>query len=88
MVSLSAGNPAPEAFPITWQPETALDKRFARIRWRYARLVSAGPDGILSTPRDLCAGRERDSLAARGDDLVLFLNRADEAEVLDERRPE
>ncbi|MBP5320893.1 MAG: prepilin-type N-terminal cleavage/methylation domain-containing protein [Kiritimatiellae bacterium] len=80
--------PVPEAFPITWQPETALDKRFARIRWRYARLVSAGPDGILSTPRDLCAGRERDSLAARGDDLVLFLNRADEAEVLDERRPE
>ena len=40
--------------------------------WRYARLVSAGPDGILQTPGDDIPVRTN-----RGDDLVLFLNRAD-----------
>lgn len=70
--------PAPAAFPPEDRPPPGrLDKAFARRRWRYARLVSAGPDGILDTPRDLCAGRAAHSLAARGDDLVLFLNRAD-----------
>lgn len=43
-----------------------------------ARLVSAGPDGALSTPLDRLAGRLADGTAnVRGDDLVLFLNRAD-----------
>ena len=61
-------------------------------RFRYARIVSAGPDGFLSTPcfypntnslgscwtkderiRSRTAGTPFD----RGDDLVLFLNRAD-----------
>jgi hypothetical protein len=47
-------------------------------RFRYARLVSAGPDGVLDTPRDRLAGRQSDGTTAmRGDDLVLFLNRAD-----------
>jgi type II secretory pathway pseudopilin PulG len=47
-------------------------------RFRYTRLVSAGADGILSTPRDRLAGMLADgTAAARGDDLVLFLNRAD-----------
>lgn len=47
-------------------------------RFRFARVVSAGPDGVLSTPRDRLAGRVPDgSVDARGDDLVLFLNRAD-----------
>ena len=47
-------------------------------RWRYARIVSAGPDGRLDTPLDRCAGMdESGGTAARGDDLVLFLNRAD-----------
>ena len=77
--------PAPEAFPSSMRPTAPLDKAFARLRWRYARLVSAGPDGILSTPRDLCAGRQGDSLSARGDDLVLFLNRADEEEKLEDQ---
>jgi len=61
-------------------------------RFRYARLVSAGPDGILSTP---CyfgntnatgsvwgAAQRRNAIFAgraadRGDDLVLFLSRED-----------
>ena len=40
--------------------------------WRCARLVSAGPDGILQTPAATFPDR-----TARGVDLVLFLNRAD-----------
>ena len=39
--------------------------------WRFARLVSAGPDGILQTPAETIPVRTN-----RGDDLVLFLNRA------------
>lgn len=48
-------------------------------RFRYARIVSAGPDGVLNAPlNDLFAGRAADgSLQNRGDDLVLFLNRSD-----------
>ena len=50
-------------------------------RFRYARVVSAGPDGALDTPRDRLAGLLADGThAARGDDLVLFLNRADVCE--------
>ncbi|RYD64706.1 MAG: prepilin-type N-terminal cleavage/methylation domain-containing protein, partial [Verrucomicrobiaceae bacterium] len=44
------------------------------MRLRYSRLVSAGADGILTTPlEDRFAG----SKLERGDDLVLFLNRED-----------
>ncbi len=60
-------------------------------RFHYARLVSAGPDGELQTPcfdavtaddrRDCrLAGRRkwfRDTATLRGDDIVLFLLRAD-----------
>ena len=57
-------------------------------RFRYARIVSAGPDGVLTTPcfgtasaadrRDCrLAGRRANDTAPRGDDLVLFLSRAD-----------
>lgn len=61
-------------------------------RFRYARIVSAGPDGILSTPcffgNTNSSGsawgvtQRRDSIFAgrpadRGDDLVLFLSRPD-----------
>lgn len=60
-------------------------------RFRYARIVSAGPDGELQTPcfgtitaddrRDCrLAGRRkssRDTATLRGDDIVLFLLRAD-----------
>lgn len=47
-------------------------------RFRFARLVSAGPDGALTTPRDRLAGLLADgTMPTRGDDLVLFLDRAD-----------
>ena len=47
-------------------------------QFRYGRLVSAGPDGVLQTPRDRLAGLQSDGTCAlRGDDLVLFLNRPD-----------
>lgn len=48
-------------------------------RFRYARLVSAGEDGRLQTPLDdRTAGMLADgTCAARGDDWILFLNRAD-----------
>ena len=42
--------------------------------FRYARLVSAGKNGVLETPRDVLTGG---SVSQRGDDLVLFLNRSD-----------
>lgn len=57
-------------------------------RFRYARIVSAGPNGVLETPcykikkqedkRDnRLAGRTASGTEKRGDDLVLFLLRAD-----------
>jgi len=47
-------------------------------RFRFARLVSAGPDGMLQSPRDRLAGMQPDGTSPlRGDDLILFLNRAD-----------
>lgn len=52
-------------------------------RFRYARLVSAGADGVLTTPLDdRLAGMDTNGdKDLRGDDLVLFLNRADIYEV-------
>ena len=47
-------------------------------RFRYARLVSAGSDGALTTPLDRLAGLLPDGTSAvRGDDLVFFFNRSD-----------
>ena len=79
------GNPyvlqVPPAEAFERPGETGEDERF-----RHARLVSAGPDGILSTPcfgaatrgEARLAGMRPDGTApARGDDLVLFLLRAD-----------
>lgn len=61
--------------PIVIQVPTASDEATRR---RYARLVSAGPDGRLTTPLDLFGGMQSSGTAtARGDDRVLFLNRAD-----------
>jgi len=45
---------------------------------RYARVVSAGPDGELDTPCDKLAGMGMGGIVAnRGDDWVLFLKRTD-----------
>ncbi len=77
--------PPPQAFA---SPDTVS----ARTRFRYARFVSAGPDGILSTPCfpvdaatwgeetrrvSRLAGRDARGASARGDDIVLFINRSD-----------
>jgi hypothetical protein len=68
------GNPVVLQVP---PPEVFVSSSDAK-RFRYARLVSAGPDGVLDTPRDRLAGMLADGTCqARGDDLVLFLNRAD-----------
>lgn len=47
--------------------------------FRYARLVSAGPNREFETPGDRLAGMRNngDTVTSRGDDLVLFLNRPD-----------
>jgi prepilin-type N-terminal cleavage/methylation domain-containing protein len=63
------------------------DERTA-ARWRFARMVSAGPNGVLDTTQNISvlgpvylkalAGRQSDgSVLGRGDDIILFLNRAD-----------
>ncbi len=57
--------------PIVLQePDTSFT---ASERRRYARLISAGPDGVLDTPRDALIP----DVDSRGDDLVLFLSVAD-----------
>lgn len=43
------------------------------VRWRHARLISAGPSGIINTPPDVLMP----TLAQRGDDLVTFLQVSD-----------
>lgn len=57
-----------------------LNYDFAAARWKYARLVSAGPNKGFDTPRDLTAGwgvATNTGPTERGDDIVLFLYRAD-----------
>ena len=64
------GNPFVLQFPTNAWAETN--------RLRFARVVSAGPNGILETPLDGLAGMDTNrASAARGDDLVLFLKRSD-----------
>lgn len=64
------GNPIVLQWPTNSLPDEVL--------LRFARLVSAGPNGVLDTPRDRLASRQADgTCTARVDDLVLFLNRAD-----------
>lgn len=68
------GNPIVIQVP----PNAAFTGPTAAKRLQYARLVSAGPDGYLTTPLDRLAGMLVDGTATvRGDDVVLFLNRAD-----------
>lgn len=70
------GNPiVVQVPPVTAFGGSASDAK----RFRYARLVSAGVDGELTTRLDdRLAGMQFDgSSAERGDDLVLFLNRSD-----------
>ena len=93
------GNPGEKAVGDPWgnpyvlqiPPANAFASAAEERRFHYARLVSAGPDGVLQTPcfasgtldadarRALrLAGRQSDGTAAsRGDDVVLFIDRAD-----------
>jgi type II secretory pathway pseudopilin PulG len=69
------GNPLVLQIP---PPGEFIPPADAPSRLRYARIVSAGPDGNLTTPNDRLAGRLSDGTApARGDDVVYFLSRAD-----------
>lgn len=69
------GNPIVIQVPLS----TAFNAPSDTKRFQYARLVSAGPDGLLTTPLDhALADLQPDGTSPRrGDDLVLFLNRAD-----------
>lgn len=76
------GNPYVVQFPAPtsacYDDAPAADgaphRSFAVLRrFLDARIVSAGPDGILDTPFDRTAGVAADGTVARGDDLVLFL---------------
>ncbi len=65
--------PTPQNFDDCPAPDGHPPRSFALTRrLPYARIVSAGPNGILETPFDLSAGATTDGVT-RGDDLVLFL---------------
>lgn len=78
---LSLADPWGKSIVLQVPPPEAFAAPSEAKRWRYARLVSTGPDGELKTPLDRLAGMQLlpdgTSKADRGDDLVLFLNRAD-----------
>lgn len=76
---LAIGDPWGNPIVLQIPPGTAFSSAVDDWRlFQFSRLVSAGPDGILTTPLDRLAGKQADGLApARGDDLVLFLSRAD-----------
>jgi prepilin-type N-terminal cleavage/methylation domain-containing protein len=75
------GNPVVLQIPLSAPDGTAFASPEAA--WRFARIVSAGPNGVLDTVlngvhQEALAGKLADhSAAARGDDVVLYLNRAD-----------
>ena len=84
------GNPYVLQIPPSEAFETPTEER----RFHYARLVSAGPDGVLQTPCFTYASLNADSrrtlrlagrlatgsVESRGDDIVLFLDRPDSYE--------
>jgi prepilin-type N-terminal cleavage/methylation domain-containing protein len=87
---LAIGDPWGNPIILQVPPPEAFASPTKTKRWRYARLVSAGPDGELSTPRydplvldeelrraDARLAGRRPNGTIRGDDLVIFLNRAD-----------
>jgi prepilin-type N-terminal cleavage/methylation domain-containing protein len=76
---LVAADPWGNPIVVQVPPASAFNSADDVERFRYARLVSAGPDGFLATRLDdRLAGMLPDgTAAARGDDLVIFLNRSD-----------
>ena len=88
----AAADPWGNPYVLQVPPAEAFDTSVPEeSRFHYARLVSAGPDGILQTPcygGDTSPPEARRSLrlggrlpngatAARGDDIVLFVSRTD-----------
>ncbi len=73
------GNPIVLQIP----PASAFSTPTDAKRFRYARLVSAGPDGVLDTAvldpslQRLAGLRDDGTSEKRGDDVVIFLNRTD-----------
>jgi prepilin-type N-terminal cleavage/methylation domain-containing protein len=59
--------------PIVIQTPTAADPTTGEPGANFARLVSAGPNGILDTPENATMPTK----AQRGDDVILFLFHAD-----------
>ena len=91
------GNPYVLQIPPSQAFSSAPSQVPDSLRFRYARIVSAGPDGRLDTPcysmnrtnaqfnawsrktmrLSRQAGRDGGDVSMRGDDIVLFLERAD-----------
>ena len=46
--------------------------------WTYARLVSAGPNGVIDTPENVRMPDNTTSATGRGDDVIMFLFRDDQ----------
>jgi type II secretory pathway pseudopilin PulG len=59
--------------PVVLQVPVLNDDVPLAVRWRHARLVSAGPSGIIHTPPDVLIP----DVSQRGDDFVVFLSVAD-----------
>ncbi|MBE7466238.1 MAG: type II secretion system protein [Planctomycetes bacterium] len=75
---LACGDPWGNPIVLQVPPVAVFGSPSVEKQLKYARLVSAGADGVLDAPRDRTAGRLADGTAsARGDDLVLFLYRTD-----------
>jgi type II secretory pathway pseudopilin PulG len=61
--------------PIVLQvPDADGDGAYSDAERRHARLVSAGPDGVIDTPRDVVFP----ALSQCGDDVVLYVTAADQ----------
>ncbi len=80
------GNPIVVQIPPA--SEFTSTTNVAALRFHYARVVSAGPDGVLDTPLDRLGGMAPGGdITARGDDIVIFLNRADIYATEDQEQP-
>lgn len=89
---LALADPWGNPYILQIPPGRVFERPTSKRRMYFARLVSAGPNGIVETPcfpikeeqnaEEKCfcrlGGRlESGAVAARGDDIVLFLTRAD-----------
>lgn len=76
---LAVADPWGNPIIVQTPTEAAFDRPTLAKRVRYTRIVSAGPDGILSNllGSRLAGLKASGDLEERGDDLVLFINRPD-----------